>query len=125
MGILRTLRVFALIALLPIWAYAMICQTTGSCTKIDCSGYASGKKSAADGEIDREFQKLKKAVEELKKQYNNYLEKYKDSVKLYKKLQELKKYNSLKLDEVNYYMEKTNKMLEIKILEAGEKGILE
>lgn len=125
MGILRTLRAFALIALLPIWAYGLICQTTGACTKIDCSGYASGKKSGAEGKIDPEFEKLKEAVKELKKQYNNYLEKYKDSVKLYKKLQELKKYNSLKLDEVNYYMEKTNKMLEIKILEAGEKGILE
>lgn len=125
MGILRILRVFTLIALLPIWAYGFICQTTGNCTKIDCSGYSSGQKSAAEGEIDPEFEKLKEAVKELKKQYNNYLEKYKDSVKLYKKLQELKKYNSLKLDEVNYYMEKTNKMLEIKILEAGEKGILE
>ena len=125
MGILRILQAFALVALLPIWAYGVICQTTGGCTKIDCSGYSSGQKSAADGKIDPEFQKLKEAVKELKKQYNNYLEKYKDSVKLYKKLQELKKYNSLKLDEVNFLMEKTNKMIEVKILEAGEKGILE
>ena len=79
----------------------------------------------AGRKIDVEFEQLKEAIKELKRQYNNYLGKYETSVKKYKNLQELKKYNSLKLDEVIFLMEKTNKMLEVKILEAGEKGILE
>ena len=121
MGILRAL---ILCALMPIWAFCFFCETTGSCTKLDCSGYASGQKSSASGKIDSEFENLKEAIKELKKQYDKYLDKYEYGVKLYKKLEKLKKYNSLKLDEINFLMEKTNKMLEVKLIEAGEKGLL-
>lgn len=125
MGILQRLRAFALIALSPIWVYGAVCHSTGNCNKIDCSGYSDMQKTMAGRKIDVEFEQLKEAIKELKRQYNNYLGKYETSVKKYKNLQELKKYNSLKLDEVIFLMEKTNKMLEVKILEAGEKGILE
>ena len=110
-------KALIIIALLPIWAY-------GSCQIIDCTGYSSGQKSSASTSIDTQFEKLKEAIKELKKQYDKYLDKYEDGVELYKKLEKLKKYNSLKLDEINFLMEKTNKMLEVKIIEAGEKGLL-
>lgn len=74
----------------------------------------------AQKDINQAFLQLTNSLNTLKSEYNSYLSAYKEQNKLLKKLQDLRAYNSKKLDEVNFLLESTNSLLDIKINEIGE-----
>ncbi|RDU61843.1 hypothetical protein [Helicobacter sp. MIT 14-3879] len=74
----------------------------------------------AQKDINTSFSQLTQSLNSLDSAYNDYLSAYKEQNKLLKKLQDLRAYNSKKLDEVNFLLESTNSLLDIKINEMGE-----
>lgn len=87
---------------------------------ITCIPNIVSENTQTQKDINMSFLQLTNSLNSLRSEYSDYLSAYKEQNKLLKKLQDLRAYNSKKLDEINFLLESTNSLLDIKINEIGE-----
>lgn len=102
--------------------FIFISFSFGKCY-ISCIANISNENAVAQKDINKSFIQLTNSLRSLHNTYENYLSSYEEQNKLLKKLQDLRAYNLKKLDEINFLLESTNALLNIKIMQAGESNV--
>lgn len=101
-------------------AIVFFCNGLWATCFVTCQPIIISENTRASVAISKEFALLSKSLSDLNKAYTSYLNSYEDQNKLLEKLENLRAYNSKKLNEIIFLLKSTNSLLDLKISEKGE-----